>query len=133
MSVPMGKAVNRLLLLMLLTMVDKLANNFPHKARAIGPETVHQALDWPGESVSPPTGRTRRKPNHSSNWKITSRVVSLLTNKYKQFANKTNQDCIKDGFLLSFLCCQNHQAPESSINANVSASEPERSYLQGNR
>ena len=41
---------------MLSTMADKLASNFPHKARAIGPETASSALDQPEESVSPPTG-----------------------------------------------------------------------------
>jgi hypothetical protein len=39
------------------------------------------------------------------------------------------QDCIKDGFPSSFLRCQNPQATESSINADVSVSEPGRSYL----
>jgi hypothetical protein len=57
-------------------------------------------------------------------------LVSLLTNTYKQFARKTLQDCIKDGFPPSFLCCQNPFTQESSINADVSASEPGRNYLQ---
>jgi hypothetical protein len=56
--------------------------------------------------------------------------VSFLINAYKQFANKPIQDCINDGFPSSFLRCQNPQATESSINADVSTSEPGRSYLQ---
>ena len=56
--------------------------------------------------------------------------VSFLTNAFKQFANKTVMECIKDGFPASFLCCQYPQATESSINADVSTSEPGRSYLQ---
>jgi hypothetical protein len=56
--------------------------------------------------------------------------VSFLANAYKQFANKPIQDCINDGFPSSFLCCQNPQATESSINADVYTSEPGRSYLQ---
>ena len=48
----------------------------------------------------------------------------------KRFANKPIQDCINDGFPSSFLPCQNPQATESSINADVSTSEPGRSYLQ---
>ena len=56
--------------------------------------------------------------------------VFFLTNAYKQFTNKPIQDCIKDGFPSSFLRCQNPQATESSINADVSTSEPGRSYLQ---
>ena len=56
----------------------------------------------------------------------TSKVgVSFLTNTFKQFANKTAMECIKDGFPVSFLCCQHPQAAESSINADVSVSEPE--------
>jgi hypothetical protein len=55
--------------------------------------------------------------------------VFFLTNAYKQFTNKPIQDCIKDGFPSSFLRCQNPQATESSINADVSVSEPGRSYL----
>ena len=55
--------------------------------------------------------------------------VSFLTNAYKQFANKPIQDCINDGFPSSFLRCQNSQATELSINADVSTSEPGRSYL----
>jgi len=60
-----------------------------------------------------------------------TKEISFLTNTYKQFANKPIQDCIKDGFSESFLCCQNPQATESSINADVYTSEePGRSYLQ---
>jgi hypothetical protein len=61
----------------------------------------------------------------------TSKVgVSFLTNAFKQFANKTVMECIKDGFPASFLRCMYPQAAESSINAAVSTSEPGRSYLQ---
>ena len=56
--------------------------------------------------------------------------VSFLTNAFKQFANKTVMECIKDGFPASFLRCMYPQAAESSINADVSTSEPGRSYLQ---
>jgi hypothetical protein len=38
-------------------------------------------------------------------------------------------ECIKDGFPASFLRCQYPQAAELSINADVSTSEPGRSYL----
>ena len=55
--------------------------------------------------------------------------VSFLTNAFKQFANKTVMECIKDGFPASFLRCQYPQATESSINADVSTSEPGRKYL----
>jgi len=55
--------------------------------------------------------------------------VSFLTNAYKQFAKKTVMECIKDGFPASFLLCQYPQAAESSINADVSVSEPGRKYL----
>ncbi len=34
---------------------------------------------------------------------ISTGGVSFLTNTYKQFANKSIQDCIKDGFPASFL------------------------------
>jgi len=56
--------------------------------------------------------------------------VSFLTNTFKQFANKTVMEFIEDGFPASFLRCQYPQAAESSINADVSTSEPGRSYLQ---
>jgi hypothetical protein len=56
--------------------------------------------------------------------------VSFLANAYKQFANEPIQDCIKDEFPSSFLRCQNPQATELSINADVSTSEPGRKYLQ---
>ena len=56
--------------------------------------------------------------------------VSFLTNTFKQFANKTVMECIKDGFPASFLRCMYPQAAESSINADISTSEPGRSYLQ---
>ncbi len=44
--------------------------------------------------------------------------VSFLTNAFKQFANKTVMECIKDGFPASFLRCQYPQATELSINAD---------------
>jgi hypothetical protein len=56
--------------------------------------------------------------------------VSFLTNAFKQFANKTVMECIQDGFPASFLRCMYPQAAKSSINADVSTSEPGRSYLQ---
>jgi hypothetical protein len=56
--------------------------------------------------------------------------VSFLTNAFKQFTNKTVMECIKDGFPASFLRCQYPQATELSINADVSTSEPGRSYSQ---
>jgi hypothetical protein len=55
--------------------------------------------------------------------------VSFLTNAFKQFTNKTVMECIKDGFPVSFLRCMCQQAVESSINADVSVSEPGRKYL----
>ena len=48
---------------------------------------------------------------------------------FKQFANKPIQDCIKDEFPDVFLRCQNPQAAQSSINDDVSKSEPGRKYL----
>jgi len=61
---------------------------------------------------------------------MVTKVVTFLANAYKRFAYKSIQDCIIDGFPSSFLRCQNPQATESSINADVSTSEPGRSYLQ---
>ncbi len=55
--------------------------------------------------------------------------VSVLMAAFKQFANKPIQDCIKDGFPDVFLRCQNPQAAQSSINDDVSKSEPGRKYL----
>ena len=114
------------------TMADKSSSAFSHKERTISPETTSQASDQPRENVvSPPTPRTHGKPNDSfkSEDNLTE-GVSLLTNAYKHFANKPIKDCIKDGFSSSFLPCQNPQATESSINADVSTSEPGRKYLQ---
>jgi hypothetical protein len=88
------------------TMAEKLSSAFSHEERTMNPETT----------MSPKT--------------ISTGGVSFLTNTYKQFANKSIQDCIKDGFPASFLHCQYPQAAESSINADVSTPEPGRSYLQ---
>jgi len=55
--------------------------------------------------------------------------VSVLMAAFKQFANKPIQDCIKDGFPDVFLRCQNPQAAQSSINDDVSKSDPGRKYL----
>ena len=88
--------------------------------RTISPETAPQALDQPGENVSPPTPRTHGKSNDSFKPEDNSTEgVSFLTDAYTQFANKPIQDCIKDGFPLPFLRCQNSRAPESSINADI--------------
>ena len=82
-------------------------------------------------NLSPPTPRTHGKPNDSFKSEDNLKVgVSFLTNAYKQFTNKTIMECIKDGFTKSFLRCQYPQAPESSINADVSTSEPGRNYFQ---
>ena len=104
---------------------------FSHEERTISPETFPQASDQPRENVTPPTPRTHGASNDSfkSEDNLTE-GVSFLANAYIQFANKPIQDCIKDGFPSSFLRCQNPQAKESSINADVSTSEPGRSYLQ---
>ena len=90
-----------------------------------------QASDQPGDNVYPPNPRMHGNPNDSfkSEDNLTE-GVSFLANAYKQFANKPIQDCINGGFPSSFLRCQNSQATESSINADVSTSEPGRSYLQ---
>lgn len=119
-------------------MIEHLLSGFPTKERTISPTTMPQALDQPDESVSPPTGRMRRKPNHSFKSVLPTfednislkEAVSLLTNAYTQFASKIIQGCIKDEFPSSFLHCQNPQALESSINADVSTSERERIYWQ---
>jgi hypothetical protein len=117
--------------MLLSIMADK---SFSHEKRTISPEPASQATDQPGENVSPPTNpRTHGKPNDrlKSEDNLT-KGVSFLANAYKQFANEPIQvqDCIKDGFPSSFLRCQNPQATESSINADVSTSEPGRKYLQ---
>jgi hypothetical protein len=49
---------------------------------------------------------------------------------FKQFANKNIFECAEDGFPGSFLRCMNPQAPQSSINDDVSKSEPGRNYMQ---
>ena len=104
----------------------------------MSPETISpasQASDQPGDNVSPPTPRTHGKLNnrtHHDSFQSEDNLtegVSFLINAYKQFANKPIQDCINDGFPSSFLRCQNSHATESSINADVSRSEPERSYF----
>jgi hypothetical protein len=46
--------------------------------------------------------------------------VSFLTNAFKQFANKTVMECIKDGFPASFLHCMYPQAAESSMSLRQS-------------
>ena len=116
------------------TMAEKSPSAFSHEERTMSPETISpasQASDQPGDNdVSPLTPRTHGKPNDSFKSEDNLTVgVSFLTNACKQFANKTVMECINDGFPASFLCCQYPQAAESSINANVSTSEPERSYL----
>ena len=54
--------------------------------------------------------------------------VSVLMDAFKQYANKNIFECAKDGFPGSFLCCMNLQAAQSSINDDVSKSEPGRNY-----
>ena len=49
---------------------------------------------------------------------------------FKQFANKNIFECVKDGFPDALLRCMNPQAPQSSINDDVSKSEPGRNYMQ---
>jgi hypothetical protein len=56
--------------------------------------------------------------------------VSVLMDAFKQFANKNIFECAEDGFPGSFLRCMNPQAPQSSINDDVSKSEPGRNYMQ---
>jgi len=125
------------------TMAEKSLSAFSHKERTMSPETetispASQASDQPGDNVSPPTptprmhGKLNYRTHHDSfqSEDNLTEGVSFLTNAYKQFANKPIQDCINDGFPSSFLHCQNSQATESSINADVSTSEPGRSYLQ---
>ena len=101
----------------------------PEIFRTISPKTVPQASEQPGDNVSPPTPRTHLNYSFKSEDNLTE-GVSFLTNVYKQFATKPIQDCINDGFPSSFPRCQNPLATESSINADVSTSEPGRSYLQ---
>jgi hypothetical protein len=110
------------------TMADKSSS----EERTISPETTSQASDQPGENVAPPPPpRTRGKPNERLKLEDDlTEGASFLTNTFKQFANKPIQDCIKDGFPSSFHHVQNSQATELSINADVSMSEPGRSYLQ---
>jgi len=86
------------------TMANKSSSNFSHMERTISLETEPQALDQLGDNVSPPTPRMHRKPNDSFKSEDNLKEgISLLTNTYAQFANNTIQDCIKDGFPLSFL------------------------------
>ena len=56
--------------------------------------------------------------------------VSVLMDAFKQFANKNIFECVKDGFPDALLRCMNPQAPQSSINDDVSKSEPGRNYMQ---
>jgi hypothetical protein len=56
--------------------------------------------------------------------------VSVLMDAFKQFANKNIFECAKDGFPDAFLRCTNPQAAQSSINDDVSKSEPGRNYMQ---
>jgi hypothetical protein len=56
--------------------------------------------------------------------------VSVLMDAFKQFANKNICECVKDGFPDTFLRCMNPQAAQSSINDDVSKSEPGRNYMQ---
>jgi hypothetical protein len=56
--------------------------------------------------------------------------VSVLMDVFKQFANKNIFECIKDGFPDALLRCMNPQAPQSSINDDVSKSEPGRNYMK---
>jgi hypothetical protein len=56
--------------------------------------------------------------------------VSVLMDVFKQFANKNIFECVKDGFPDALLCCMNLQAAQSSINDDVSKSEPGRNYMQ---
>jgi len=115
-------------------MADKSKSAFSHEEWTISPEPASQVTDQPGENVSPPTTpRTHGKPNDSDRLKSEDNLtegVSFLANSYKHFTNKPIQDCIKDGFPSSLLRCQNTQATKSSINADISTSEPGRKYLQ---
>jgi hypothetical protein len=61
------------------TLAEKSSSAFSHEERTMNPKTT----------MSPET--------------ISTGGVSFLTNTYKQFANKSIQDCIKDGFPASFL------------------------------
>ncbi len=45
---------------------------------------------------------------------------------FKQFANKNIIECVKNGFPDAFLRCMNPQAAQSSVNDDVSKSEPGR-------
>ena len=56
--------------------------------------------------------------------------VSVLMDTFKQFANKNIIECAKDGFPDAFLRCMNPQAAQSSVNDDVSKSEPGRNYMQ---
>jgi hypothetical protein len=56
--------------------------------------------------------------------------VSVLMDAFKQYANKNIIECAKDGFPDALLRCMNPQAPQSSINDDVSTSEPGRNYMQ---
>ncbi len=101
----------------------------------MSPETLSQASDQPGDNVYLPTPRTHGKQNARTHGGKTNDYhltegVSFLTTAYKQFVNKPIEDCINNGFPSSFLRCRNPQATVSSINADISTSEPGRSYLQ---
>jgi hypothetical protein len=116
-------------------MAEKLSSAFSHEERTMSPETLSQASDQPGDNVYLPTPRTHGKQNARTHGGKTNDYhltegVSFLTTAYKQFVNKPIEDCINNGFPSSFLRCRNPQATVSSINADISTSEPGRSYLQ---
>ena len=56
--------------------------------------------------------------------------VSVLMDAFKQFTNKNIIECTKDGFPDTLFRCMNPQAAQSSINDDVSKSEPGRNYMQ---
>ena len=56
--------------------------------------------------------------------------VSVLMDAFKQFTNKNIIECAKDGFPDALFRCMNPQAAQSSINDDVSKSEPGRNYMQ---
>ena len=84
---------------------------------------------WVCFGSSPPTKQIHPH-NMATAFSHVEDGVSVLMDAFKQYANKNIFECAEDGFPGSFLRCMNPQAAQSSINDDVSKSEPGRNYMQ---
>jgi len=71
-------------------------------------------------------GRTEESLIMATAFSHVKEGVSVLMDTFKQFANKNIIECVKNGFPDAFLRCMNPQAAQSSVNDDVSKSEPGR-------